>query len=134
MTKPRFLNPDALAKPPGYTQAVEVTGPGRTIYIAGQLGLDRDGRLVGEPGDFRAQATQAFDNLKAALEAAGAGLEDVVKVNNYVVDIKHLPILRDVRRGYFSADTPPASTTIAISELARDGALYEIDAIAVLPA
>jgi enamine deaminase RidA (YjgF/YER057c/UK114 family) len=130
--KPRFLNPDTLAKPPGYTQIVETTGPGRTIYIAGQLGIDRSGKLAGDPGDFRAQAIQALDNLKAALEAVGAGFEDVVKVNNYLVDITHLPILREVRGAYFRTGTPPASTTVAISMLAREGALYEIDAVAVI--
>jgi enamine deaminase RidA (YjgF/YER057c/UK114 family) len=134
LTKPRFINPAAIAKPPGYTHVVEVTAPGRTIYIAGQLGLDRDGNLAGEPGDFAAQAVQAFENLKAALAAAGATFENTVKVNNYLVDIKHLPLLREVRKAYLNMQAPPASTTVAIVELAREGALYEIDAIAVLPA
>ncbi len=133
MKAPRFINPDTIAKPPGYTQVVEVTGPGRTIYIAGQLGLDLEGRLVGEPGDFRAQATQTLENLKAALAAVGAGFENIVKINNYLIDMRHLPILREVRRGYFGQANPPASTTVAITALAREGALYEIDAVAVLP-
>jgi enamine deaminase RidA (YjgF/YER057c/UK114 family) len=133
MPRPRFINPDTLAKPPGYTHVVEVTGPGRTIYIAGQLGLDPGGGLVGAPGDFRAQAKQAFENLKMALDSVGAGFEHVVKVNNYLVDMAHLPILREVRGAYFGKENPPASTTIAVSTLAREGALYEIDAIAVLP-
>jgi enamine deaminase RidA (YjgF/YER057c/UK114 family) len=133
--EPRFLNPDTIAPPPGraYTHVVEVSGPGRTIYVAGQLGLDREGRLAGDPGDFRAQAEQAFENLKAALAAVGAGFQHVVKVNNYLVDIKHLPILREVRTAHFANGAPPASTTIAISELAREGALFEIDAVAILP-
>jgi enamine deaminase RidA (YjgF/YER057c/UK114 family) len=136
MTKPRFLNPATIAPPPGngYTHVVETTGPGRTIHIAGQLGLRPDGSLAGGPGDFRAQAEQAFENLRAALEAAGAGFEDVVKANNFLVDIKHLPILREVRNAYFNMDAPPASTTIAVPALAREGALYEIDVVAFLPA
>jgi enamine deaminase RidA (YjgF/YER057c/UK114 family) len=113
---------------------VETTAPGRTIYIAGQLGLDVNGDLAGEPGDFRAQAKQAFENLKEALAAVGASFDDVVKVNNYLTDIRHLPMLREVRTGYLNRATPPASTTVAVPALARDGALYEIDAIAVLPA
>lgn len=132
MAHPRFLNPDTLAKPPGYSQVVDVPGPSRAIYIAGQLGIDRDGKLAGEPGDFRAQAIQAFDNLRAALAAVGAGFDDVVKVNNYLVDVAHLPILRQVRGAYLNKKTPPASTTVAISQLARAGALYEIDAIAIV--
>jgi enamine deaminase RidA (YjgF/YER057c/UK114 family) len=74
----RFSNPKTMAKPPGYTNVVEATGPNRLIYIAGQLGLDLDNQLVGGPGDFRAQAFRAFQNLKFALESAGAGFKDVV--------------------------------------------------------
>jgi reactive intermediate/imine deaminase len=135
MTRPRFLNPATIAPPPGngYSHVVETSGPGRTIYVAGQLGLEPDGSLAGGPGDFRAQAVRAFENLKAALEAAGAGFGDVVKANNFLVDIKHLSILREVRNGYFNMAAPPASTTIAVAALAREGALFEIDVVAVLP-
>jgi len=87
----RFINPEALVKPPSYTQVVEVTGPGRTIYIAGQLGTDRDGNVVGAPGDFRAQALQVFGNLRAALAAVEADFADVIKLNSYLADIAHLP-------------------------------------------
>ena len=87
MTKIRHLNPTTLAKPPGYTYVVEATGPGRTVYLAGQLGLDIDNNLVGKPGDFRAQCTQAFENLGLALASVGATFNDVVKINNYLTDI-----------------------------------------------
>jgi enamine deaminase RidA (YjgF/YER057c/UK114 family) len=130
----RFLNPDSLSKPPGYTHVVEMTGPGRTVWIAGQLGLDRSGGVAGAPGDFRAQAVQTFENLKAALAAVGADFAHVVKVNNYLLDIGHLPIFREVRDLYLNTAAPPASTTIAIADLARPGALLEIEAVAVLPA
>jgi enamine deaminase RidA (YjgF/YER057c/UK114 family) len=129
----RFLNPDSLSKPPGYTHVVEMTGPGRTVWIAGQLGLDRSGGVAGAPGDFRAQAVQTFENLKAALAAVGANFEHVVKVNNYLLDMAHLPIFREVRDLYLNTAAPPASTTIAIAGLARPGALLEIEAVAVLP-
>lgn len=129
----RFLNPDTLFKPPGYTQLVEVVRPGRLVFIAGQLGQTADGKLAGEPGDFRAQADQAFANLKDALAAVGGGFEHVVKITNYLTDIKHLPIFREVRDSYLGNGRPPASTTMAISALARDGALFEIEAVAVLP-
>ena len=130
----RFSNPKTLAKPPGYTYVVEATGPNRLIFIAGQLGLDLDNRLVGGPGDFRAQATKAFENLRAALASAGASFKDVVKINNYLVDMSHIPIFREVRDSFLNTAAPPASTTVAISTLARPGALFEIEAIAVLPA
>jgi enamine deaminase RidA (YjgF/YER057c/UK114 family) len=127
----RFLNPDALSKPPGYSQVVEATG-GRTVYIAGQLGIDKNGELAGAPGDFRAQAVQAFENLKAALAAVGADFSHLVKTTNLLADTKHLPVFREVRNRYLSSP-PPASTTVAISAFAREGALLEIEAVAVLP-
>ena len=127
----RFLNPDTMAKPPGYTHVVEVTGPGRTVYFSGQLGIDKSGKMA---PDFQGQAVQAFENLKAALASVGAGFEHVVKVNNYIVDIKtNLPHYRDVRNKYANMASPPASTTVGVPALARDGALFEIEAIAVLP-
>lgn len=134
MTKIRHLNPATLAKPPGYTYVVETTGPGRTVYLAGQLGLDLDNNLVGMPGDFRAQCTQAFENLGLALASVGATFNDVVKINNYLTDMSHIGIFREVRDAFLNTHAPPASTTVAIPALARPGALFEIEAIAVLPA
>jgi enamine deaminase RidA (YjgF/YER057c/UK114 family) len=122
-----------MYKPPGYSHVVETTGPGRTVYIAGQLGIDTKGNLVGAAGDFRAQAVQAFENLKAALASVGADFSHVVKVTNLVADVKHLPIFREVRGQYLNGAALPASTTVQISAFAREGALLEIEAIAVLP-
>ncbi|MGC1866877.1 MAG: RidA family protein, partial [Pseudolabrys sp.] len=90
----RFSNPKTLAKPPGYSYVVEATGPNRLIFIAGQLGLDLENTLVGSPGEFRAQADKAIENLKLALADAGATLKDVVKINNYLVDMSHISIFR----------------------------------------
>src|SRR5258708_9922270 len=73
----QFINPPTLSAPPGYTHVVEVTG-GRTIYIAGQIALDRNGQVVGA-GDFHAQAEQVFKNLQAALAAVAADFTHVVK-------------------------------------------------------
>ena len=129
----RFSNPKTMAKPPGYTYVVEATGPNRLIFIAGQLGLDINNKLVGE-SDFRAQAFKAFDNLRLALADAGATFKDVVKLNNYLTDMSHIGIFREVRDEFVNTAAPPASTTIAISQLARPGALFEVEAIAVLPA
>lgn len=129
----RFLNPAAIPAPRGYSHVVETKGPNRTIYLAGQLGMTPDGKFPGAPGDFRAQAVQCFENLKAALAAVGATFEHVVKLNNYLVDMAHLPLYFEVRDRYVDTKNPPASTTIQISKLARDGALYEVEAIAVVP-
>jgi enamine deaminase RidA (YjgF/YER057c/UK114 family) len=129
--KTRYINPPGLNKPAQYSQVVEVTGPVRTVFVAGQLAL-AGGKLV-PPGDFRAQAVQVFENLKVALAAVGAGFDTVVKLNTYLADIAHLPILHDVRTNYLSTEALPASTTVQVSGFARPGALLEIEAVAVLP-
>jgi enamine deaminase RidA (YjgF/YER057c/UK114 family) len=131
-SKPRFLNPDALSKPPGYTHVVEMAGPARIVYVAGQLALDRSGKIVGA-GDFRAQAIQVFENLKSALAAVGASFDDVVKINNYVLDMSHRPIFREIRDMYVNKAAPPASTLVGVTALAYPEALIEIEAIALLP-
>jgi len=130
VSQTRFINPDTLSKPPGYTHVVEATTPGRIVYIAGQLGIDREGKLS---SDFRLQAVQTFENLKNALAAVGGQFQHVVKLNNYFVDMKYLPIFRQVRDSYLADKDRPASTTLAISGLAREGALLEVEAVAVLP-
>jgi enamine deaminase RidA (YjgF/YER057c/UK114 family) len=130
--KTRFINPEGLVRPPTYTQVVEVGAPGRTIYVAGQLGTDRDGKLAA--GDFRAQAEQVFRNLQIALASVGASCADIVKLNSYLADIAHLPILREVRARYLNPAALPASTTLAVPGFAREGALLEIEAVAVLAA
>lgn len=132
MAKPKFSNPSGLSKPPGYSHVVEVQGPARMVFLAGQLGLDLQGNVVGAPGDFRAQVTQAFENLKIALQAAGADFSDVVKITNYLTDMSHLSIFREVRDKYLNVSAPPASTTIQISRFAREGALFEIEAVAMV--
>ena len=129
--KVRFLNPPTLSKPPGYSHVVEMTGPGRTVWIAGQLGIGQDGQPVS--ADFRAQAVQCFENLKAALASIGASFEHVVKVNNYLLDTKDIAVFREVRDQYLNTKAPPASTTIAIAAFARPGALLEVECVAVLP-
>jgi enamine deaminase RidA (YjgF/YER057c/UK114 family) len=132
MSNTRFMNPPTIAKPPGYTHVVEVTGPGRIVYIAGQLGLDVNGNLL---NGFQAQTEQAFANLKAALAAVDAKVDNIVKINNYVVDIgKNISIFRQVRDQNLNMAAPPASTTVGVPELARPGALFEIEAIVMLPA
>jgi enamine deaminase RidA (YjgF/YER057c/UK114 family) len=129
----RFLNPQTIAAPRGYTHVVETQGASRTIYLAGQLGMTPDGKFAGAPGDFRAQATQCFENLQAALAAVGASFEHVVKITNYFVDMAHLPQFMEVRDRYVDTKAPPASTAVQIVKLAREGALFEIEAIAVIP-
>ena len=104
----RFLNPSTIAAPRGYSHVVETKGPSRTIYLSGQLGMTADGKFAGAPGDFRAQAVQAFENLKLALAAAGADFEHVVKVTAYFTDITDIATYLDVRNRYVNtAASPP---------------------------
>ena len=128
----RFINPEGLVRSAAYTQVVEVAGGSRMVYVAGQLGTTPDHKLVG--ADFRPQAEQVFANLEVALAAAGAGFAGVVKINSYLADISHLPILREVRARHLNAAALPASTTITVSGFAIPGALLEIEVVAVVPA
>ena len=127
----RFVNSEALPPSLGYSQAAEVR-PGRMIYVAGQVSMDRSGKLVGE-GDMRAQAQQTFENLKAALEASGAKFENVVKLNYYVLDVSQLPAVREVRDKFVNTSNPPASTAVEVKGLFREGFLIEVEAVAAMP-
>jgi enamine deaminase RidA (YjgF/YER057c/UK114 family) len=133
VTVHRFLNPSTMPAPRGYTHVVETASPSRTIYLSGQLGMTPDGKFAGPPGDFRAQAEQCFENLKLALAAVDANFEHVVKITVYFVDMAHLPIFFEVRNRYVNTEAPPASTAVQIVKLARDAALFEIEAIALAP-
>lgn len=130
-SSPRFLNPPSMPTARGYTQLVEVPAGSRTLYLSGQVALDSTGALRGG-ADFRAQARQVFENLRAGLAAAGAGFSDVVKLNFYVLDVKQLPILREVRDRYVNLAAPPASTLVEVRRLFREDVLLEVDAIAVV--
>jgi len=127
------LNPPSLPKPHGYTHIIKATG-GTTIYIAGQGAYDVNGRLVG-PNDHYEQSRQAFRNLRAALEAAGASPKDVVKATFYVVRSSEA-VLADFARGLNDAlegeHLIAASTFVGVERLAFDEMLIEIDAIAVI--
>lgn len=126
----RYSNPEGISRPGGYSLVVEVTGPGRMIHLAGQLGFRPDDTL---PEDFEGQAVQAFENVRLALASVGASFADVVKMNNYFTDIhRDLGTYRAVRDRYVDLADPPASTSVGVAALAVPGALYELDAYAVL--
>jgi enamine deaminase RidA (YjgF/YER057c/UK114 family) len=124
-------SPD-LSTPRGYSHVVSITG-GRTVYVAGQIAMDKGGNVVGK-GDFRAQATQVFENLKAALAAAGATFTDVVKMNTYIVNLSAdvLPAVREVRAQYFASENLPASTLVGVTALAFPDLLIEVEVVAVV--
>ncbi len=131
-TNLRFANPTGLSKPPGYSHVVEVNGPHRTVYLAGQTGADANGNVA---DGIRAQTRQVMENIKTALAFAGGGFEHVIRVTSYLVDIERDgAAFREVRLSYFpNKDALPASTLLQISRLANPAFLVEIDVVAVMP-
>jgi len=129
----KYLNPDTLLKPRGYTHIVTITGPAKMIFISGQVAIDKEGKLVG-PGDLKTQIRQASANLKAALEAAGATPADIVKTNTYIVNYKQsdYSAMREARGELFPDGEPPASTLVGVTSLAVEGLMVEMEAIAAV--
>ena len=129
MSEKRFLSPGTMSPPFGYSHIVDAAAS-RVIFISGQVPLNTEGELVGE-GDFEAQARQVFANLSAALEAAGAGWSDVVKLNYFLTDIGELATVRAIRDEYVDTERPPASTLVQVSALFSPEAMVEIEAVAI---
>lgn len=130
----RIYNPDTLMKPTaGYSQVAEVSS-GKMVFISGQIAVDRSGNLVGKD-DFRAQVQQVFENLNAAVQAAGGDFHDVIKLNIYCtenVDPTQFPIVREVRDKYVNASNPPTSTFLVVKRLVRPEWMIEVEAVAVV--
>jgi enamine deaminase RidA (YjgF/YER057c/UK114 family) len=127
----KFLNPQTLPKPFGYSHIVEARGP-RTVYVSGQVSLNAQGEFVGA-NDFEMQARQVFTNLRLALEAVGLTFSHMVKLGLYVTDISHMPTLRRVRDEFVNLEHPPASTLVQVTAFFRPEVMFEADAIAVDP-
>jgi enamine deaminase RidA (YjgF/YER057c/UK114 family) len=129
----RIFNPESIAKPTGYSHVAEVND-GKIVYIAGQVALDKSGNLVGKD-DFRAQVQQVFENLKAAVEAAGGDFNSVVKLNYYCaesVDPAQITGARELRDKYVNTANPPVSTFVYVKRLVRPEWLIEVEAVAVV--
>jgi 2-iminobutanoate/2-iminopropanoate deaminase len=101
----RLLQSAKLAKPAGiFSSGVKVPA-GQLIFVSGQVARNAAGETVGR-GDIRAQTRQALENVKAVLEAAGATMDDIVKVTVFVTDVSHLTAIHEVRAEYFTRDYP----------------------------
>jgi enamine deaminase RidA (YjgF/YER057c/UK114 family) len=128
-----IFSPATLPPPTGYSHIAKVS-KGTLVYVAGQVSSDASGKLVGE-GNFEAQVEQVFKNVKLALEAAGATMADIVKMNTYLVaevSQDDLPKMRAIRDRYMNKEKPPASTLVVVSRLARPGWLIEIEVVAAI--
>lgn len=126
------LNPEGMHANPAYTQAVVVSGPVKTIYIGGQNPVDVNGKLVGE-GDIAAQTEQILDNMETILKAAGASLQDIIKMTLLLVEgTDPIPGLVAFQKRWGAGGNPPAISAAYVSSLAVPGFLAEIEAIAVV--
>ena len=121
------IQPQGLPTPPTYSHVMKT---GNTVYIAGQVAQDEQGQVVGR-GDFTAQATQVFENLKKALAAAGADFTNLVKITTYVTDPRYREPLTEVR-GRYLRDPLPTSTLVVVAGLALPEYLVEIEGVAVV--
>lgn len=132
MTK-RQVNPSSLfpSREHGFPQAVVASGS-KTLHVSGQTAWDAERRLVGG-SDLGAQARQAFRNLRAAVEAAGATVSDVVSVRIYIVDYRpeDAGAVAAAFRELFGADSAPATTWLGVAALADPGFRIEVEATAV---
>jgi enamine deaminase RidA (YjgF/YER057c/UK114 family) len=130
-SSPLFASPEDLSTPPGYSHVVSIPA-GRLVWTAGQIAMDADGEVVGV-GDWGRQARQVFENLTRALQAAGAGWSDVVKLTYFVVDMSGLATIRAVRDEFVDRGRPPTSTLVQVAGLAYPDLLLEVEAVAWLP-
>ena len=131
----QLVNPPTLAKPAGYSHGIEIQG-GKTLYVSGQVALDKNGQLVGR-GDLVAQFRQICENLKAVLLARAGQLNDVVKLTIFVLDKTaykaRIKEMGAVYREFFGRHYP-AITFLEVKGLYDDdqGCLMEIEAVAVV--
>jgi enamine deaminase RidA (YjgF/YER057c/UK114 family) len=127
------LNPAQLVKPIGYSHGY-VTEGGRTVYLAGQVSFDSAGNIL-HAGDIVKQFGQALANLQIVMQEAGGAMTDIVKLNLFVKDKEdyraHMKVIGAVYRSYFGKHFP-AMTLVEVSSLFDDGALVEIEGIAVI--
>src|SRR6516162_6384215 len=131
-TNVRHSNPSGMTQPTAYSQVVEVNGPHRLVFVAGQTGVDASGKSAQE---FRAQAVQAFENIKTALASVGGSMDNIVRLTTYMTDLEqNADVYREVRASFFANKSAlPASTLLQITRLASPSFLIEVDATAILP-
>jgi enamine deaminase RidA (YjgF/YER057c/UK114 family) len=130
------LAPTADGKPIGMYSAGFAVDPARLVFVAGQVAMDAEGRVVGA-GDVKAQATQVYRNLAAVLAEAGCTLRDVVKFTTFLVRSADWAPFAEWRRAEYPKLFPdgvyPANTGMVVVELARPELLLEVEAIALRP-
>lgn len=127
MTREKVETNKAPAAIGPYSQAIKTDG---FVFCSGQIGFDpATGKLASD--DVQGQTKQVLENLKAVLEAAESSMDKIVKTTIFLVDGSHFTLVNLTYSSYF-ADLPPARSTVTVKELPVEGALVEIEAIALL--
>ena len=131
----RIYNATELGTPLGAYSHVTRVRAQEYLFIAGMLATDKAGNIIGK-GDFDAQAAQAFANVRAALESAGASWKNVVQFTTYLVDAKLIESFMAYRRREFPrmfAGAPyPPNTLLIIDRLVREEFLIEVQTVAAI--
>ena len=123
----QIINPAKMAPPSGYSYAVKKSGT--PVFISGQVGIDGEGKVV---GDIEAQTEQAFQNVRTVVEASGGSMDDIVKLTIFVTDAAYRPAVVAARQRFFKSTEPPASTYLVVAGLAVPQLLVEVEAIAMV--
>jgi enamine deaminase RidA (YjgF/YER057c/UK114 family) len=130
--KVRHSCPPGLFDPKAYSHVVEVQGA-RLLFISGQVPVNPQRQLASK--DLRAQVDRVYDNIETVLKSVGAGLENVIKTNNYLTNLSQTGVFREVRdRRFAHVNTRPASTTVIVTSLVDPEYLLEIEVVAAVPA
>ncbi len=128
MTTKRIIVTDAAPQAIGtYSQAVQI---GNTVYLSGQIPLDPE-TMSPVVGDIRMEITQVFRNLSAVADATDGSLSDIVKLNIYLIDLEHFPVINEIMAEFF-AQPFPARAVVGVAQLPKN-ARVEMDAVLVLP-
>jgi enamine deaminase RidA (YjgF/YER057c/UK114 family) len=130
----KIINPDTLGKPLGQYSHLTRVKASEFVFIAGQVGVDRDGKLVSD--DFDAQCMQTFGNIEAALKSVGAGWGNVVQFTTYLVHSQDIAKfmafrLREFPKMFSNGAYPP-NTLLRIDRLVQEPLLVEVQAVAAL--
>jgi enamine deaminase RidA (YjgF/YER057c/UK114 family) len=130
----KIINPDTLGKPLGQYSHLTRVKASEFVFIAGQVGVDKDGKLVSE--DFDAQASQTFANIEAALKSVGAGWGNVVEFTTYMVHSQVIPQFMAYRQRefpkMFANGAYPPNTLLMIDRLVQEPLLVEVKTVAAL--
>ena len=131
----KIFNPDALGKPLGQYSQVTRVKTSEFLFIAGQVGADKDGKLAGA-GDFDAQCAQTFANIEAALKSCGGGWSNVVEFTTYLVHSQDIAKFMQFRlRAFprmFSDAAYPPNTLLIVDRLVQEHFLVEVQTVAAL--